>query len=264
MIDRQRAESFNRIAALYDTARPGYPDELYVELQRLTGVGEKSVVIEIGAGSGIATEQMYHHWHSTIYALEPGAALLAVAEKRLGHIAAIHLIHSSFEEYNAPARCDLITAASSFHWVEPEVKFSRVGELLREGGFVAAWWSIYSRNDKPVFDDIREIYARYHPRPQLQDEFRGIQRQKIAERRSEFEEAPGFSFHAHREFHFTRSFTAEAYVGLLRTFSDNACHPEERIAPFYDRVGACIHDNRDLLEVPIMVNLEVARKNLTS
>ncbi|GEM_PF-1696342 len=46
--------------------------------------------------------------------------------------------------------------------------------------------------------------------------------------------------------------------------SDNACRPEERIAPFYDHVAACIHDHHDLIEVPIMVNLEVARKNRTS
>jgi len=262
-IDRQRAESFNRNAALYDAHRPGYPDDLYLELQQLTGVNENSVVIEIGAGSGIATEQMYHHWHATIYALEPGAALLAQAQKRVGHIPAIHLVHSSFEEYTTAVPCDLIAAATSFHWVEPAVKFARIGKLLKPGGFLAAWWSNFSRNDTPVFDAIRAIYAQYHPEPELNDDLRGLQGQRVAERRSEFERAPGLSFHAHREFHCTRSFTADAYIGLLRTFSTNACHPEEHMALFYERIAALIHAQGNRLDVPFMVNLELARKDVS-
>ncbi len=261
-IDRQRAESFNRNAALYDAYRTGYPDDLYIELQHLTGVDENSVVVEIGAGSGIATEQMYGHWHATIYALEPGAALLAQAKKRLGHIPAIHLVHTSFEAYATAVPCDLIAAATSFHWVEPSVKFARVCKLLKPGGFLAAWWSNFSRTNAPVFDAIREIYAQFHPQPELHDDLRGIQGQRIAARRSEFEQAPGLSLHAHREFHSTRSFTAEAYVGLLRTFSSNACLPEERMAPFYEHIAALIRDQGNRLKVPVMVNLEVARKEV--
>lgn len=259
MIDRQRAESFNRNAALYHAARPGYPDALYRELQQLTGVDKESTVIEIGAGTGIATEQMYRHWHSVIYAVEPGAELLALAKRRLGHIPAIRLVHSSFEDFTAPAPCDLIAAATSFHWVEPAVKYAKISELLKPGGFLAAWWSNYSRDDTPVFDAIREIYAQYHPEPELQDDLRGIQRQRIAAIIGELEQAPGLDFFAHREYQIIRTFSAASYIDLLRTFSENACHPPKQMAGFYDRLTALIHDHGDRLEVPVMFNLEVAR-----
>ncbi|HOT97060.1 MAG TPA: hypothetical protein PLG50_00260 [bacterium] len=165
MIDRQRADSFNRNAALYDAARPGYPDVLY-------------------------------------------------------------------------------------------------RELLKPGGFVAAWWSNYSRDDAPVFDAIREIYARYHPKPELHDDLRGIQRQRIESIKCELEQAPGLDFFAHREYQIIRTFSAASYIDLLQTFSENAIHPPEQMAGFYERLTALIHDYSDRLEVPVMINLEVARSRI--
>ena len=37
------------MAELYDRVRPGYPDELFADLVAITGMGERSSVLEVAA-----------------------------------------------------------------------------------------------------------------------------------------------------------------------------------------------------------------------
>ncbi|WP_241787523.1 hypothetical protein [Streptomyces sp. PRh5] len=43
---------FNEVARLYDRVRPGYPDELFADLVDITGMDERSSVLEVGCGMG--------------------------------------------------------------------------------------------------------------------------------------------------------------------------------------------------------------------
>jgi hypothetical protein len=53
--ERRRA-TFDQDAGPYDRARPGYPPALFDDLAELTGVGAGSRVLEIGPGTGRATQ----------------------------------------------------------------------------------------------------------------------------------------------------------------------------------------------------------------
>ena len=56
-IDRhdQRRRSFDRDAAGYDQARPGYPDAIYDLVAATCGLRAGSRLLEIGAGTGSGT-----------------------------------------------------------------------------------------------------------------------------------------------------------------------------------------------------------------
>jgi hypothetical protein len=49
---------FNEVAELYDRIRPGYPDELFAGLVTITGMDERSSVLEVGCGTGQATRSL--------------------------------------------------------------------------------------------------------------------------------------------------------------------------------------------------------------
>jgi ubiquinone/menaquinone biosynthesis C-methylase UbiE len=51
----RRPESFNEVAALYDQARPIYPQEVIDDLLVLTGAQVGDQVLEIGCGTGQMT-----------------------------------------------------------------------------------------------------------------------------------------------------------------------------------------------------------------
>jgi hypothetical protein len=42
---------FDEVPELYDRVRPTYPDELFIDLVAITGVDERSSVLEVGCGT---------------------------------------------------------------------------------------------------------------------------------------------------------------------------------------------------------------------
>jgi tRNA G46 methylase TrmB len=42
----------------YDDDRPGYPAQMYEDIQKICAVSDQSILLEIGAGSGIATVEL--------------------------------------------------------------------------------------------------------------------------------------------------------------------------------------------------------------
>jgi SAM-dependent methyltransferase len=87
-------ETFDEAPGLYDRVRPGYPEELFDDLERLAGLRPGSRVLELGCGTGQATAQPFDavfaatsfHWidpavrvAKSADALRPGGALAVVS-----------------------------------------------------------------------------------------------------------------------------------------------------------------------------------------
>jgi SAM-dependent methyltransferase len=71
----EAANSFDSIADLYDSVRPGYPSLLYHDIKSLVRLSDHASILDIGCGTGISTRVFAQASHS-IVALDPGAALL--------------------------------------------------------------------------------------------------------------------------------------------------------------------------------------------
>ncbi|HYX84607.1 MAG TPA: methyltransferase domain-containing protein, partial [Gaiellales bacterium] len=50
--------TFDSAADIYDRARPEYPEALFDELMRLSGLAAGDRVLEVGCGTGIATRPL--------------------------------------------------------------------------------------------------------------------------------------------------------------------------------------------------------------
>ena len=64
------------------------------------------------------------------------------------------------------AEADLVVAATSFHWVEPEIGVPKALSVLRPGGSVAIWWNLFydprgpdefSRALDPIFEEFGDV-----------------------------------------------------------------------------------------------------------
>src|SRR5262245_12722482 len=127
----EAAKSFDRIADEYERIRPGYPDALVERVIAFSGVDGRSQVLEIGAGTGKGTLPFAQRGLA-ILALEPGAALAATLRQVLASFPRVSVHVTSFEAFeSSPGVFDLVFAAQSFHWLDPERRVRRVAELLR-------------------------------------------------------------------------------------------------------------------------------------
>jgi ubiquinone/menaquinone biosynthesis C-methylase UbiE len=88
-------KSFNRVAALYDKWRPGYPEELFAEIGKITGLGRGSRVLEVGCGTGKATTGMAK-CGADMLCIDIGPAMLEIAKKNCSKFGNVKFRRSSF------------------------------------------------------------------------------------------------------------------------------------------------------------------------
>lgn len=221
-ITRSRRALFDQAADHYDAARPKYPARLFDELLAATAARPPHV-LEIGPGTGQATLPLLERGCSVV-AVELGPRLAARLRARVAGFEDATVLVGSFEEVDlAAASFDVVTAATAIHWIDPEVRYRRVDQLLRPGGVVAIIELIQVQGAGPpdFFEAAHPIYQQYReeerdrPLPDA-PHADSVQPRELAEI-----EASGL-FEAARVFRYRwdQSYTAEQYARLLRTFSD--------------------------------------------
>ena len=125
----------------YDAARPGHPQAVYTILQERCGLRPGSKVLEIGPGTGQATQRLLALGAHPLVAIEPDPRLAAFLRARLGR--KVEIRETTLEEVELEDDFDLAVAASSFHWVEEKPGLARLNAALRPGGAVALWWTVF-------------------------------------------------------------------------------------------------------------------------
>ncbi len=126
--------TFDEEAALYERARPHYPEALFEAIDRVA-TGPR--VLEIGCGTGQATGPMAARGYP-VTAIELGASLAEVARANLASYRTAEVITEDFEQWEGPEGAfDLVVCATAFHWLDPVTRVGRVVGALRPGGVVA-------------------------------------------------------------------------------------------------------------------------------
>jgi SAM-dependent methyltransferase len=171
---------FNEVPDLYDRVRPGYPEELFVDLAAITGMDEQSAVLEVGCGTGQATRSLARLGGS-VTAVEPGADMAALARERLVSSTNVEIEVSSFEEWDDRGRrFDVLVAASSWHWVDASIGWRRARHVLRPGGWMVVLGNVVVRRpgEPEVYAETADLHERFSPGnpawgdPPLEDEVR--------------------------------------------------------------------------------------------
>ena len=129
-----RALTFGAVAESYERYRLGYPDDL-VDLVLAHASSPVRTALEIGAGTGKATRAFVARGIE-VTASEPDAAMLAVLRRE---VPGVPTLQASFEQVPLDTTYDLLFAASSLHWTDPDGRWERAAALLRPGGVFASF-----------------------------------------------------------------------------------------------------------------------------
>lgn len=128
------AESFGADAALYDRARPRYPDAL---MDAVVAGAPGPEFVDVGCGTGIVARQL----------TAAGRQVLGVeVDERMAAYArttGIEVEVSPFESWeSAGRRFDGLVAGMTWHWVDPVAGAAKAAEVLRPGGLFAVFWYV--------------------------------------------------------------------------------------------------------------------------
>ncbi len=132
---RQMAESFGIDPRRYDEARPSYPSSL---VARIVEGSPGRGVLDVGCGTGIAGRQ-FQALGCTVLGVEPDERMAQFAR---GH--GIEVEVATFEAWDPAGRTfDAVTAAQSWHWVDPAVGAAKAAQVLRPNGRLAVFGHVF-------------------------------------------------------------------------------------------------------------------------
>ena len=225
----------------YDTSRAGYPDALYASLYAMVPAAPR--VLEIGAGTGLATAGLLAGQPSALTVLEPDARLCDYLRQRFTD-PRVTVCNGPFPETAIAGPFDLVACAAAFHWMEPQPALARVRALLAPGGVWAMWWNCYLAHgdDDPLAERALAL---------LRAEGVALPPSFEAERHYALNvpaqtatlAAAGFATSRHQRFRTVRAFTPEQARALYASFSFISVLPAAQRDRLLERIAAIVRDD---------------------
>lgn len=155
-------KTFEQVADLYADVRRGYPAALFEALVSAGALGPSTAVLEVGCGTGQATGDLATR-AGRVVALDPGERLVAHARHKID-AAHVGFEVARFEDFDAPAGSfDLVASAQAWHWVDPEIGFSKAAGLLSDGGYLAIFGHVPVPARDPLMSAFKATYDIHLP-----------------------------------------------------------------------------------------------------
>jgi SAM-dependent methyltransferase len=151
---------FDSAADHYDAARPSYPSSVFDELERRTGLLHGLLVLDFGAGTGIASRQLASRG-AVVVSLDIGERMLRRARVRSPQIPCVLADGHRMPVRDAAA--DMLTFAQAWHWFDIPRATAEVARVLKPGGYWAAWWNRASAAGERWFDRYEDLLERECP-----------------------------------------------------------------------------------------------------
>lgn len=254
--------TFSKVIKDYDTARPGYPKELYDKVISFSGIGKDATILEVGAGTGQATD-LFLEGNFRFDLLEVSEEQVAFLKQKYGNNPKVKVVKDYFEQYETEKKYDLIYSATAFHWVDSWIGYPKAWEMLNTGGTLAVFWHMSSVTyyEGGIFDGLNALKKKYLPEESLGFDTEGIL--KVKERRiTQIQSGGCFGLPEIHEYRWIDTYDADRYVTLLNTYSGTQTLSEEIRQKYLDEVRAYINANGGKVELPQHVMLYLVRKEM--
>ncbi|MFX1375810.1 MAG: class I SAM-dependent methyltransferase [Promethearchaeota archaeon] len=125
----------------YIKYRPNYPSEIIDFFIHNNLLSEKSVIADIGSGTGILSEIFLKNGNK-VYGVEPNKEMRKAGERILQNYPNFISIDGSAEETKLQKdSVDVITAGQAFHWFNIKAAKREFKRILKSEGYVVLIWN---------------------------------------------------------------------------------------------------------------------------
>lgn len=253
---------YNSVASAYDRTRPRYPAEILARMQSIANLQPGNSVLEIGAGTGIATVELAS-LGAKIVCLEPSQAACTINQEKCAVYENVEVINTTFEEWELEKeKFDVLVAATSFHWVTPEARYIKTAAALKDRGLLILLWNTPPQLSYEVYQSCQNIYQNYAPELSKYESHQEHQQNisKIAQKAI----ASGYfrDLITHQTI-ITVTYTVDDYLTLLSTLSPyirmSSVQRQTLFAELKIELGRSLNQ-QNLLELSYLSLLHIAHK----
>lgn len=145
----------------YVKYRPAYPAEIVSFLKEEGILNSKSVIADIGSGTGISAEPFLKNGN-VVYGVEPNKEMRDAAQKLLKTYTNFCSINATAEATLLPTEeIDLIIAGQAFHWFDKEKSKIEFKRILKPEGYVLLMWNDRRIDSTPFLKEYEDFIKRF-------------------------------------------------------------------------------------------------------
>ena len=228
---------FDKAAERYDRVRPRPPAALIQRIADLANLGAEHWLLEVGCGSGQATELLAGYDFSMV-ALDQGLHLLERARERMAPYSRVLIEKADFKTFSALRPFDALVSVQAFHWFPVEIGLAQAERLLKPGAALLLAWHRDCSEDTDFYRATQKIYLRYHadypppPAPACRQSYHDALAQ-----------SPRWESPEQKNFVWEKEYAGQDYLDLLQTYSDVLNFPPEVRAQFLSEIAQLITQN---------------------
>ena len=193
--------------------------------------------------------------------LEPSEPMATVARRNCAPFPRVTIETTSFEDWPVEMGAfGLLISAAAWHWVDSEVRLPKAHQSLAEDGVLAVFWHTVEWHDEELRRTIDDLYERVAPdliatRPG----YPGTRAAPIFSAQ-ELEGSSLFHSVTAREYPWSQTYTAAAYLELMTTHSGHRMLPTEVLARLADGLAEMIDQVGGELRVDYVARLYLAHR----
>ena len=241
---------FNTIPDEFDKHRPRYCDELFADLIAYAQLAPGKTVLEIGPGTGQATEPMLKTGCSYL-SIELGENFTAFMTNKFSSYDNFQIVNADFEIYDfGEQKFDLIYSAAAFQWIPEKIGYPKAFELLKSGGVLAMFSGNGGVPDEPQHSQIQEVYQK-HFFPEIP---------YTCKLDYQASDRYGFVGLEKRVYTSYREMNADDFVALRFTSSDHLTLQEPHKSNVFEGLRKVVRNNGDYIKLNDTYTMYLARK----
>lgn len=155
---------FTGLAENYSKFRPAYSPFILDALLGITNKPVKEIdYVDVGAGTGIWTRMVAMRGLNSATAVEPNDDMRSFGIKD-SEATNINWVEGNGETTNLPSNsADILTMASSFHWVDFDKGIAEFSRVLRDQGVFCALWNPRLLEVNPLLVEIEQTLYEMAP-----------------------------------------------------------------------------------------------------
>lgn len=203
-MDFRKVFDSNVSAENFDRWRTRYCDELFIDLIQAAKLGPEKAALEIGPGTGQATEPVLKTGCSYL-AIELGENFAEAMRKKFEKYDNFKIVQADFESHEFEDNMfDLVYSAATIQWIPEEIAFTKAHKMLKDNGVLAMFmtYTDYQSPNEDLYAKIQEVYDE-HFKPEIP-----YTRQFVYEHATNY----GFTDLVCRHYPATRVYNADEFI----------------------------------------------------
>ncbi|MEA5569359.1 class I SAM-dependent methyltransferase [Anabaena sp. UHCC 0399] len=255
----QRKHWYSPAAKAYQQVRPRYPKDLVERVIDLAQLSSNSTLLEVGCGPAIATPA-FAVLGCRMVCVEPNPDFYHLARQTCEPYPNVELQNCSFEEWELePQRFDAVLAASSFHWIPPEIGYPKAAAALRPDGHLILLWNKELQPRYELYQQLLTVYQTYAPSLNRSYEDSTTQVAILDELGQMAFESGHFKDVVSEHMEVEVTYSVDQYLMLLNTYSPHLKLETEQKQKLFEGLRQVLEQNGDTIELSYVSAFHIAR-----